>query len=74
MIAELEAQLPPWFPGAEDEAAMRWLGRAVVGALLAGLLGFVVAGADGPADPTFGRPEPPTTTTTVAPATTAPPG
>ena len=51
---------------------LRWV---VVALLLVGSLAFVVKGANGPADPRLGRPEPPTTTTTtVAPTTTVPPG
>ncbi|MDP9420258.1 MAG: hypothetical protein M3P53_08960, partial [Actinomycetota bacterium] len=52
-------------PDAADEARLVWLRRAVWAVLLAGVLAFLVQGADNPPDPLL-VPAPDTTTTTTA--------
>ena len=39
-----------------SERALPWLRRAVWAVFLGGLLGFLLVGADGPADPSLGPP------------------
>lgn len=39
-----------------DERWLPWLRRAVWVVFLAGVLGFLLVGSDGPADPTLGPP------------------
>ncbi len=54
-------------PDAADEARLVWLRRAVWAVLLAGVLAFLVQGADNPPDPLL-VPAPDTTTTTTTTA------
>lgn len=54
--------LAGWADAAATTAGLRWLWRAVVALLVLGLLGFLVTGANGPADPHLGASSAPSTT------------
>lgn len=45
---------PPWFPSIDGGPGLRWLRRALVVVLVAGLAACVSEGANGPADPVLG--------------------
>lgn len=52
-LLDRPARAPGWLPSVDEERSIRKLWIAVIGVLLAGVLAFVVRGADRPPDPSF---------------------
>ncbi|HEY2813410.1 MAG TPA: hypothetical protein VGJ03_08110 [Acidimicrobiales bacterium] len=67
-LAEPPARLPGWLPDLGRPRSLVILRWAISAVLVAGLLAFVVRGANNPPDPTLAPPGTPPTQPVIAPA------